>query len=155
VGCPHPSRLPAPDPPADKLGLATNSTVPGPRLTTIAASDQLRADLVHPRRQTVQNCRGSFLTPARAAFSHAAAPFSRSIPDVVGPNLVKAIGACPVPPLCSGCVMVSPAAPQRGIQLGSVLGVSCSIHVAARSDVRCAIRTMGTGNKLVHGYRSW
>ena len=34
--------------------------------------------------------------------------------------------------------------PQRGIQLGSVLGVSCSIHVAAHSDVICAIRTMGT-----------
>jgi hypothetical protein len=35
------------------------------------------------------------------------------------------------------------------------LGVSCSIHVAARSGVICAIGTMGTGDELVHGYRSW
>jgi hypothetical protein len=42
----------------------------------------------------------------------------------------------------------------RYLSLPALLEVSCSIHVAARSGLICAIGPMGQGNKLVHGYRS-
>jgi hypothetical protein len=115
---------------ADKLGLAP-TTLTGPQLITIAAGDSvtwssddgsppvvvfwsdspgleqkrdpLRAELVHPRSQIVQDCTGSFLTSARVAFPPAAAPFPDPIqkgrllgvPDVIRPNLVKAIEPVP------------------------------------------------------------
>jgi hypothetical protein len=62
---------------ADKLGLApTTLRCPGPQLITIAADDQLRAELVHPKNQAVQNCARSFSTSARAVFPPATVTFS-------------------------------------------------------------------------------
>ena len=60
-----------------KLGANSSHRKPAdlPRLITIAADDQLRAELVHPRSQTVQDCTRSFLASARAAFPPAAAAF--------------------------------------------------------------------------------